>query len=205
MPTSWVSSPERTGDPVAKLASMIREGAQAPEIAAHLDSLDDAARVAEIYTLGLVEQKKVWELAASNTPHTVESFAPVADQKIIYRGRNSLIAFQKFEKHFYRPSDGGQCFGYNHNSALVDWFAGPGYFTFTAENGLIAIDYRTVPTRQVDGFPKIEINDKGIGPRLVYGGMVDYVRKVSERAVIGEAHKKGKPMGAYFMITRVDR
>jgi hypothetical protein len=194
------------GEPMSsKLAPMIRDGAAAGEIAAHLDALDDGPRVEEIYQLGMSEQKKLWELAASNAPISVEQFAPAADQKIIYRGRNSLIAFSRFEKHFWRPSDGGLAFGYNENPGIVEWFAGPGYFSFFAENGLIVFDYTKAPSQQLPDWPKIEINEKGFGPRVVYGYMQDYNRRVSERVVIGHAHKKGKPIPAYYTVTRVDR
>lgn len=184
---------------------MIREGASAGEVAAHLDALGDDARVEELYGLGLSEQKKLWALAAKNAPLTLESFVPSADKRTIYRGRNSLVAFQRFEKHFWRPSDGGACFGFNENPGIVSWFAGPGYFTFTAEDGLIVFDYTKIPSQQLPDWPKIEPNAKGFGPRVVYAGMVDYNRRVSEHVVVGEARKKGKPMGAYYVITRVER
>ena len=184
---------------------MIQAGASAAEIAAHLDALDDEPRVAELYGTGFSGQKKLWALASSNNPLTLESFVPKAEERTIYRGRNSLPAFQRFEKHFWRASDGGEAFGFNQNSALVSWFGGPGYFCFSVKDGVIVIDYARVPATQVPDWPSVEINEKGLGPRLVYAGMVDYVRRVSDRVVIGEAHKKGKPMGAYFAVTRVER
>lgn len=190
---------------MTKLANMLREGAAAHEIAALLDGLDDEARVAELYTLGLSDQKRLWAACAGSAPLSLEAFVPEPGRRTIYRGRNSLIAFQRFEKHFWRPADEGEAFGYNHNPGIVGWFAGPGYFTFFAEDGLIVFDYTKVPARQLPDWPKVEINEKGFGPRVVYGHMKDYNRRVSERVVIGEARKKGKAIGAYYVISRVDR
>lgn len=193
------------GERVSQLAKMTREGAKAAEVVAHLDGLDDDARVAELYGLGLSEQKTLWALSEQNAPLSMDDFAPVMDQKLIYRGRNSLVAFQRFEKHFWRSSGDGECFGFNQNPGLVTWFAGPGYFSFFAEDGRIVFDYTKVPTRQLPDWPKIQINERGFGPRVVYGHMQDYNRRLSARVVIGHAHKKGKPIPAYYVITRVDR
>lgn len=190
---------------MTKLAKMLREGAAAAEIAGFLDGLDDDARVAELYTLGLSDQKRLWAACAGNAPLSMESFVPEPDRRTIYRGRNSLIAFQRFEKHFYRASDGSAAFGLNENSGIVNWFAGPGYFSLFVEDGLIVFDYTKVPSLQLPDWPKVEINERGFGPRVVYGHMQDYNRRVSERVVIGQARKGGKVIGAYYVISRVDR
>jgi hypothetical protein len=45
-------------------------------------------------------------------------------------------------------------------------------------------------------------NRHGIG-RLVYGGMIDTLRKVSEHVSIGAAHKQGQAASAYFVLCRM--
>jgi len=80
---------------------------------------------------------------------------------------------------------------------------GPGYFVAheDAERGEVLIDYREVPTQAPTDWPLIRPNDRGLG-RLVYGNMVDTLRRVSEHVTIGSAARGGKDLGSWFVLCR---
>ena len=44
-------------------------------------------------------------------------------------------------------------------------------------------------------------NDRGFS-RFVYRGMVDYMRRVARDVFIGSAHRGGKELGNYFVLSR---
>ena len=48
---------------------------------------------------------------------------------------------------------------------------------------------------------RIRSNERGLG-RLVYGFMVDTLRRVSEHVTIGSAARKGKDLGSWFILCR---
>jgi hypothetical protein len=58
-----------------------------------------------------------------------------------------------------------------------------------------------VPEIKPEGLPKILDNDGGRSG-IVYGKMVDTLRRVSEHVTIGSAAKNGKPFNAYFVLCR---
>src|SRR5947209_18992215 len=98
------------------------------DLAKHLDSLSPEDRVAQTRALGKKQQKRLWDLCAEAPPFTLEDLVPPSlgeGQTVIYAGKNTLGAFTHFEKRFQRRD--GVIIGYNHNPALVTWFAAPGY------------------------------------------------------------------------------
>lgn len=135
-------------------------------------------------------------------PASVGELAPV-----IHDGTNTLPAFSHFQKRFVRlPSeDTARVGGYNHQT--LSPLSGPGYFVCkpgeAEHEGEIAIDYTHVPKHKPASWPEVRAND-GVLPGLVWGGMVDYLRRVSNNVSIGRAWKHGKPMGAWFTLVRKD-
>src|ERR1700749_1304709 len=76
-----------------------------PQLAAFLDGLDSAARLAECRALSGKEPKRLWEAVAGAPAFTIEDLVPreIPDGKeVIWGGKNSLPAFRIFEKRFMR-------------------------------------------------------------------------------------------------------
>jgi hypothetical protein len=67
----------------------------------------------------------------------------------------------------------------------------------------VQIDYREVPPEAPRGWPAVRSNEQGLG-RLVFGGMVDRLRRVSEHVTIGSAARNGRDLGSWFLLTRED-
>lgn len=164
------------------------------ELAAQLDNLSHAERLAWAYTLDEHEQKRLFELAADSSL-SVDDLVADDGSVAIFPGRNGLPAFNRFQKRFARLGD--EVVGYNHNDQiggplnfLVRRLIGPGHFT--AYDGPDAdgvwIDYRRVPSRRHPEFPDLIDNERGIRA-LVYGNMVDVLRRVSDHVAIGDAFK----------------
>ena len=176
-------------------------------VRAFLDGLDHAGRMTALVACGGTgPQAKLYELAAGAPPVTLEELVP-PDQppmrEVIWHGKNSLPMFTLFQKRFCRPkgADGArELWGYNHQA--MAWATGPGYFVCHQDGAVpAAIDYRVVPPEAPPGWPDVKRNDQGLS-RLVYAGMVDYLRRVSTHVLIGRAHKGGKEMPNYFVLCR---
>lgn len=178
------------------------------QIARVLDELGHEGRVHTAGTWGKKEQALLFEAAKGHRPLTLEHFVPggtSAMTEVIHEGRNTLFAFNQFQKRFFRSEDeDGTLYGYNHQD--MTWATGPGYFEVrVAENeGEIAIDYaKRLPTKTPTGWPPVVPNSARLGS-LVYEGMIDYVRGISEHVAIGRAFKKGAFMDAWFVLVRKD-
>ncbi|HET8932424.1 MAG TPA: hypothetical protein VFN67_03245 [Polyangiales bacterium] len=122
-------------------------------------------------------------------------------QAVRHVGRNSLPLFSSFEKRFYRLDTTAAVGGANFQSTSA--FTGPGYFTAlpSAAGGEVVIDYNQIPNAAPAGWPELSDNRHGIG-RLVYGGMIDTLRRVSQHISIGAAQRQGHPPSAYFVLCR---
>lgn len=180
-------------------SDLIDKGASADDIASHLDGLPEPERIAQVRGLSGAHQKKLWKLVEGAPPMKLADFVKDAGKTVIYAGRNSLPAFNLFEKRFFRPTDGGDVVGYNHQkmSALT----GPGYFvTEDGDNGELVFDYVKEAKLRPPGWPALKKN-KGLIGGPVYGNMIDYNRRVSAHTVVGSATKKGKEMDQYYMLT----
>ncbi len=172
-----------------------------------LDGLGHLARVDTIRGWNKATQAALFEGAAGHTI-TLDNFVP-SDAgplvEVIHHGKNSLPVFTHFQKRFCKPKDpevtGKQLLGYNHQD--LSWATGPGYFvTVPGENaGEVDIDYRKIPTEKPGSWPAIQPNSVRLGG-LVYGGMVDVMRGVSEHVTVGRARKGGKWMDAWFVLCR---
>ena len=62
----------------------------------------------------------------------------------------------------------------------------------------------TDPSLAPEGWPAIRDNEHGLS-RLVYGFMIDRMRRVSEHVTIGRANRHGKDFGSWFMLCRETR
>ncbi len=130
--------------------------------------------------------------------------------EVIHDLHNTLPVFHDSQKRFCRLPEGEEAkiAGYNH--ASTNPLTGPGYFIVREPDaadgdhaGEIAIDYRKLPKSKPAGWPEIRDNQGGLGG-LVYGNMVDYMRRVSAHVSIGRATKNGKTMDAWFTLVRKD-
>ena len=147
----------------------------------------------------------LFEASAGADALTLDDIVPVADAlvEVIHTGRNSLPAFNEFEKRFCRP-DGdeppAELWGYNHQA--MSFFTGPGYFVATADDkGEIVIDYGRQPPRKPASWPAIVPNGARLG-RFVWVGMVDRLRRVTPQVFIGRAYRHGKATDDYFALVR---
>lgn len=181
------------------------QGITLAEITSHLDYLPHNYRIVQTVELNKGQQMKLWELAA-NSGHALDMnyVVPANAQPLEFfpfEGKNSLPMFTRFQKVFYRLSDGSYG-GYNNQS--MAWFTGPGYYVaqINPKNPAeIEVDYERVPNAKPAGWPAIKPNTGWYG--IVYGGTKDYLRWVSDDVVIGRATKHGvDPMPNWFILCR---
>lgn len=182
------------------------------EIAACLDELDPAARVAQIREVGGVRrQRALWIAAAANDATSFRDLVPEGTPSgtpVVFHGKNSLPAFSEFEKICYLPSGENDREAWGFNETKVRSIIGPGYYVLHdvadgpgSRMGPAAFDYRQVPPSGLDGWPEVRPNGRGIS-RFVYGGMVDFMRRLSRDVFIGSAVRAGREMGSYFLLAR---
>jgi hypothetical protein len=195
----------RDGDVGERLSQLVNGVADRATIAAFLDGLASGQRVAAIRALsGARVQARLWAAVADAPRVTLADLVPTDASplaEVIYEGKNSLLAFTTFQKRFCRPPAGGdQLWGYNHQT--LAWLTGPGYFVVHDDPRGAGLDYRAVPPTKPPAWPAIRTNDQGVA-RLVYGNMVDYMRRVSRDVFIGRAVRGGKETSNYFILCRV--
>lgn len=174
-------------------------------LAAILDGLGHEGRVHTIRHWGKKVQAEIYEASKGVLPIDLDFLVPSSIGslvEVIHDGMNTLPMFTHFQKRFVKLDDEEfKVGGYNHQT--MSPFTGPGYFVVepgTGEHeGELAIDYTKVPKHKPDSWPEIKTNS---GP--VYGGMIDYLRRISEHVSIGRATKGGKQMDAWFALCRKD-
>lgn len=173
-------------------------------MAEQLDRMSHAERVLALYGLERAQLRRLYSVCEGVAPMTLEDLVPADTpprQAVRHIGRNSLPLFSHFEKRFYRLDTPAAVGGANFQSTSV--LTGPGYFTASASAGQreVVIDYNQIPATAPEGWPPLTDNDHGLG-RLVYGGMIDTLRRVSKHVSIGAAQKKGQAPSAFFILTR---
>ncbi len=175
------------------------------EVTKHLEGLAHSERILETMALDRKSQERLWKIAEGSKPLSIEYLVPSGAEPLLpfpFEGKNSLPAFTRFQKVFYRTSE-GTIGGYN-NQALAP-ITGPGYYvthSWDARPGELAVDYLQVPSSKPMSWPPIKPNDVGLS-QYIYGGMVDFLRWVSDDVVIGRAFKKGTdPMPNWFVLCR---
>jgi hypothetical protein len=194
-----------THEPKFALRSLLNCRSPDPEhITRELDRLAHAERVLALYGMQRDQLSLLFATFDGYAPMSLDHLVPASARPlhaVRHIGRNSLPMFSHFEKRFYRLETSAAVGGANFQSTSV--FTGPGYFTAspTRERAEIVIDYSQIPTLAPEGWPALSDNLHGIG-RLVYGGMIDTLRKVSEHVSIGAAQKQGQPASAYFVLCR---
>lgn len=186
-----------------QLLRRINQKHELEDLAIYLDTLTHVERYSEILSLKKNDLKELFKIASKGI--TVDDLIPEdfeSLKEVIFWGKNSLPLFSHFQKRMCRSSDGTFLLGYNHQP--LKWITGPGYFVasgHTDRAGEVMIDYTKVPYEKSKNWPAIKSNETGIG-YFVYGGMKDFLRRVSEDVFIGEACKKGQSIGQYFVLCR---
>jgi hypothetical protein len=199
-------------DPAHELAARIaEEPLDVRKIAQLLDSLSHTARVAATRSLGRAQQRRLYAAAEGFLPVRLADLVPpgVGDQMPVrHFGKNTLPLFSHFEKRFCRPAGAdaakpGELYGFNFQA--LQGLTGPGYFVASEDptRPEVWIDYRRVPPEAPAGWPAIRSNERGLA-RLVYGFMLDTLRRVSEHVTIGSAARHGKDLGSWFVLCRQD-
>jgi hypothetical protein len=179
------------------------------EVEAYLDGLSHAERIRECTALNKGQQDRLWEIAGVANKPIDQSFLVDAEAPVLephpFEGRNSLPAFTRFRKVFYR-TEGGEIAGYNNNS--IEKVIGPGYFVVEdspAGPGAVMINYLRIPNEKPAGWPEIRKNEEGLS-KFVYNGTQDFLRYVSKHVAIGRAFRnKGgtiTPMPNWFVLCR---
>ena len=199
-----------SGTPGHEFLAQLRTATIKPlEIARFLDGLSHAERVDAIRAVGRSDQRRLYEsVKGVGSVRLVDLVPPSTGEMVAVRhfGKNTLPAFTHFEKRFCRPagadaSKPGVLYGFNFQT--MSFVTGPGYFVAHERPNApeVDIDYREVPQSKPAGWPAIRTNEGGLGS-LVYGNMVDTLRRVSEHVTIGSAAKGGKDMGSWFLLCR---
>jgi hypothetical protein len=160
----------------------------ASQLAVALDAASHDVRLKWVRSLGSRAQRRLFELCAGRAVAPDVLAGP--DGEIVrYPGRNGLLLFNRFEKRIYRQ--GSDVFGHNANPPLVRWVTGPGHFAVLDHPtvpGEVLFDYRRLPPGRHPGIPPIRDNEHGL-PALVFGDLVDVVRRVSAHVFVGDATK----------------
>jgi hypothetical protein len=194
----------------AELDALARDPAGRPSaIAERLDGLAPTLRTAVVRGLSRRGQRALYEKVRGFAPVSLhELVAPgCADLETVrHLGRNTLPAFTLFEKRFCRlPGTSREApeslAGFNFQT--FSGITGPGYFTALedTEQGEVLIDYHRLPATCPSGWPAIRSNETGLA-RLVYGFMIDRLRRVSRDVTIGSASRRGRDLGSYFVLSR---
>ncbi|MBI5518139.1 MAG: hypothetical protein HY909_30490 [Deltaproteobacteria bacterium] len=176
-----------------------------------LEGCGNHARRHAIAGLAPRDLARLVDLAADAEGLSLEALVPAGTDalvEVIHHGKNSLPLFSHFQKRFCRP-DGDTTdtlWGYNHQ--FWGRATGPGYFLARVEGKELVIDYGSVPAKKPvgkpEGWPEVLPNEARLG-RLVWVGMVDRLRRVSDHVTIGRAWRGGKASDDWFALTREDR
>ena len=186
---------------------------QIDALGAYFDGLDQPTRIKESTNLTPKQQRALWDAAEGGERLDMNYFVPADKgplEEVKHWGQNSLPAFNHFQKVMCRTSDPSGFSGYNISSAMV--FVGVGYYVAREtteaddDNQGIVIDYTKVPTEKCEHWPEIPKSGNNRLGSLVYGGNLDYMRRVSKHVSIGRAKKPNTPkwMPAWFMLCRED-
>lgn len=148
-------------------------------------------------------QKRLWQQSKGRAP-SIDQFVPHTEsyRPIHHWGKNTVFPFvDHFQKRFARvPGRDDLLYGYNES-----WYrfaVSPGYYVayMDEDAGELVVDYTRLPEGRPDEWPTILPNWFGLGP-LIFLGMKDRMRRVSEHVTIGRAFKQ-KPMNQWFVLVR---
>lgn len=147
-----------------------------------------------IRSLGRADQYALYALAEGN-PVSVADLVGAEGEVVRHVGKNGLALFNRFEKRFARMGPLVVGYNYGEQPAIVRWVTGPGHFVAVdspERPGEVWIDYRRIGTEVPPSFPPLVGNERGL-PALVFGDMVDVLRRVSRQVFIGDAFKARFP------------
>jgi len=175
-----------------------------------LDGLGHEGRVHAMRTWDKKRMAAIYE-ACKGRSITLDQVVPPsvgANVEVIHDLRNTLPVFTDAQKRFSKVEGGGAAVGGFNRQFGVARVSEPGYFVVSEGEGdhanELVIDYTKVPSSKPESWPDIEKNDSGFLNKIVWGGMVDYLRRVSTHVSIGMATKDGKAIGQYFALVRRD-
>ncbi|HWL89484.1 MAG TPA: hypothetical protein VNO21_26955 [Polyangiaceae bacterium] len=190
------------------LSVLLEPTVDLPRLRKILDELGHAARVDTIRGWDRKTQAVLYEAVKGFQSLSLDDFVPASAtplQEVIHHGKNTLPSFSHFQKRFCKPNDAAnhELLGYNHQNLM--WATGPGYFVVhpSETDGEVDIDYLRIPSEKPSSWPPLRGNENGFAS-LVYGGMVDVMRGVSQHVSIGRARKKGKFIDNWFVLCRED-
>lgn len=164
-------------------------------VATALDAAPLAAQANWMHGLSKKEMVALFEMGG---PVPLTHFVDGDGVIVEHEGQNSLLpGMDRFEKHVVLRN--GTIQGYNKQ--FWGWLTGPGHFTLREEGGTTVFDYTVVPADAPAGWPAVRENT-GFPDRLVYGFMVDVMRRVSSRITVGRAIRHGKPENNYFLLLK---
>jgi hypothetical protein len=179
-------------------------------IESHLDSLEPAARLAEVRGLGRAHLSRLFEAAEGHRAISLDDIVAQSRppmHEVVHDGKNSLPTFSHFAKVFVRPSEttSHELWGYNRAGGFIETVVGPGYFVAIPHEvkGEVLVDYLRTPPEKPDHWPDIIPNSARLS-RVVYHDTQDVLRGVSKHVTIGRAMKAEKPMSAWFVLCRRD-
>ena len=171
------------------------------ELSGPLNASTHAERVAWCRSLNGKELYRLFELAKDGGPLKSADLVGKLGEVIIHKGKNGVPVFTYFEKRFVQLD--GEIGGYNdgHETApfgasIYRMITGPGHYScYDSPDvpGEVWVDYRTIPKTQCPDFPTLIDNDSGLRA-LIFGNMVDIVRRVSEHVAVGDATKSLPPV-----------
>jgi hypothetical protein len=176
-----------------------------------LDGLGHEGRVHCTRHWDRKKMSAIYEAVDGFRPMTLDDLVPPSIgplTEVIHDLKNSLPAFSVSQKRFCRPTDPAahpdKLWGYNHTPDFQTSIHGPGYFvTKNSEKvGEVNVDYKELPPEKPASWPNI-VDNTGVGG-LVYGNMLDRMRKISTHVAIGRAERNGKIMDAWFVLVRKD-
>lgn len=166
-----------------------------PAFRAALSALTPDEQANFMHGLPKREMRKLFD---EGLPLTLAEMIGGEGQIVRHEGQNDLLPFfDRFEKHTVLR--GGAVQGINVQKFA--WATGPGHFSVRQVGDEVWFDYTQLAEAVPEGWPALVANDRGVG-RVVYGGMIDHVRKVVDGMVVGKVFRAGKPEEHYFMLFR---
>ena len=174
-----------------------------------LDAATHEQRVAWIRSLDGTEQYRLFDLARDGAPLRAADLHRGDREVVVHWGRNGLAMLNLFQKRCSVID--GQLAGYNHSEAprlirgLVTRITGPGHYVYydaPESANEVWIDYRRIATVQHPSFPPLIDNEGGLR-QLVYGNLVDVIRRVSRHVFIGDSFKNLPRADRPPLLTRV--
>jgi len=204
--TRKLGAKQKEGGKMARLKDLLESpGIKLAEITEHLRKSTHYQRIEETIELGKLHQSRLWDLAKEGEALSLDYLVPAEVKPLDpqpFEGKNSLPIWTRFQKVFYRTSN-GEIAGYNNSPA--HWLIGWGYYITEQswkDKKELAVNYMKLPNEKPVNWPEIKSNTRGFSI-LVYGNMVDFLRWVSEDVVIGRATRKGeKIMNNWFVLCR---